>query len=64
MSKQRVVTWQSETATVTWDEDLCIHVGECTRAKGTLFESGRKPPPTTPPARSTRRGSPANTDGG
>jgi len=43
MSKQRVVTWQSETATVTWDEDLCIHVGECTRAKGTLFESGRKP---------------------
>ena len=43
MSKRRVVTWQNETATVTWDEALCIHVGECTRAKGALFEMGRKP---------------------
>jgi len=43
MGKERVVTWQSDTATVTWDEDLCLHVGECTRAKGTLFEAGRKP---------------------
>ena len=26
-----------------WDGRLCIHVGECTRAKGELFKSGRKP---------------------
>jgi CDGSH-type Zn-finger protein/uncharacterized Fe-S cluster protein YjdI len=28
---------------VVWDGRLCIHVGECTRARGTLFESGREP---------------------
>jgi CDGSH-type Zn-finger protein/uncharacterized Fe-S cluster protein YjdI len=28
---------------VNWDGRLCIHVGECTRAKGELFVSGRKP---------------------
>jgi len=28
---------------VSWDGRLCIHVGECTRAKGELFKSGRKP---------------------
>lgn len=43
MGKERVFTWTNDTATVTWDEDLCIHVGECTRAKGELFEMGRKP---------------------
>ena len=43
MGKERVFTWKNDTATVTWDEDLCIHVGECTRAKGSLFEMGRKP---------------------
>lgn len=43
MGKERVSTWNNDTATVTWDEDLCIHVGECTRAKGALFEMGRKP---------------------
>lgn len=43
MSEKRVFEWSSETATVSWDRDLCIHVGECTRAKGDLFEMGRKP---------------------
>ena len=28
---------------VTWDRRLCIHVGECTRAKGEVFVSGRDP---------------------
>ena len=28
---------------VAWDGNLCIHVGECTRARGDLFESGRNP---------------------
>ena len=41
--RERVFSWNNDTATVTWDEDLCIHVGECTRAKGALFEMGRKP---------------------
>jgi CDGSH-type Zn-finger protein/uncharacterized Fe-S cluster protein YjdI len=28
---------------VVWDERLCIHIGECGRAKGDLFVAGRKP---------------------
>jgi CDGSH-type Zn-finger protein/uncharacterized Fe-S cluster protein YjdI len=28
---------------VTWDERLCIHIGECSRAKGDLFVAGRQP---------------------
>jgi CDGSH-type Zn-finger protein/uncharacterized Fe-S cluster protein YjdI len=28
---------------VRWDGQLCIHVGECGRAEGQLFVSGRKP---------------------
>lgn len=28
---------------VVWDRRLCIHVGECGRAKGELFVGGRKP---------------------
>jgi CDGSH-type Zn-finger protein/uncharacterized Fe-S cluster protein YjdI len=28
---------------VRWDGRLCIHVGECTRARGALFASGRDP---------------------
>lgn len=28
---------------VTWDGRLCIHVSECTRAKGGVFVSGRNP---------------------
>ncbi len=36
---------------VTWDRRLCIHVGECGRAKNDLFVGGRDPwgqPDTTP----------------
>jgi CDGSH-type Zn-finger protein/uncharacterized Fe-S cluster protein YjdI len=44
MSKnKKVFQWQGENAEVTWDGRLCIHIGECTRAKGDLFESGRDP---------------------
>jgi len=28
---------------VFWDRRLCIHIGECGRAKGALFQSGRDP---------------------
>lgn len=30
-------------AQVTWNGKLCIHIGECGRAKGELFVGGRKP---------------------
>ena len=41
--KKQVHTFEGEHVDVDWDGRLCIHVGECTRAKGGLFESGRQP---------------------
>jgi len=43
MSNQKVYKFDGEKLDVLWDGRLCIHVGECTRAKGELFVSGRKP---------------------
>jgi len=43
MAKQRVITYRSATAAVTWDQDLCIHVAECGRAGKALFVAGRDP---------------------
>ncbi|MGI9658165.1 MAG: CDGSH iron-sulfur domain-containing protein [Gaiellaceae bacterium] len=40
---QKVFEFKGENADVTWDGRLCIHVGECTRAEGALFEAGRNP---------------------
>jgi CDGSH-type Zn-finger protein/uncharacterized Fe-S cluster protein YjdI len=40
---QSVFTYPGEAVDVTWDRRLCIHVGECTRAHGELFASGRTP---------------------
>ncbi len=42
MSKQ-VYTYEGSNADVKWHGGLCIHVGECGRAKGDLFVGGRKP---------------------
>lgn len=39
----RVYKFDGEKMEVLWDSRLCIHVGECTRAEGELFVSGRKP---------------------
>ena len=36
-------TYPGRAVDVIWDSRLCIHVGECTRARGALFESGRTP---------------------
>jgi CDGSH-type Zn-finger protein/uncharacterized Fe-S cluster protein YjdI len=36
-------TYGGTHADVCWDERLCIHVGECGRAKGDLFVGGREP---------------------
>jgi CDGSH-type Zn-finger protein/uncharacterized Fe-S cluster protein YjdI len=43
VSDQKVFEFKGEKVDVTWDGRLCIHVGECTRAEGALFEAGRKP---------------------
>ncbi|NND91557.1 MAG: hypothetical protein HKN42_11905 [Granulosicoccus sp.] len=43
MADKIVKNYTGKGATVTWDSKLCIHVGECGRAKGELFETGRKP---------------------
>ena len=43
MSNKKVHTYEGETADVTWDGRLCIHIGECGRAVGELFVGGRKP---------------------
>ncbi|MGI9206174.1 MAG: CDGSH iron-sulfur domain-containing protein [Woeseiaceae bacterium] len=43
MSKKETIQYSGEEATVSWNGKLCIHVGECGRAKGDLFIGGRKP---------------------
>lgn len=43
MAKKTVFQYPGKEATVSWVGPLCIHVGECGRAKGDLFVGGRKP---------------------
>ena len=43
MSDKKPITYPGERAAVTWKGSLCIHIGECGRAKGDLFIGGRKP---------------------
>lgn len=43
MAKTKAFDYPGENATVTWQGSLCIHIGECGRAKGDLFVTGRKP---------------------
>lgn len=38
-----VFTYEGAAVDAHWDKRLCIHVGECTRAKGAIFKSGRDP---------------------
>ena len=40
---QKVFEFKGDKVDVSWDGRLCIHVGECTRAEGELFQSGRQP---------------------
>ena len=52
MSESKIHTYPGRALDVTWNGDLCIHVGECGRAEGDLFEGGRKPwcqPDLSPP---------------
>jgi len=43
VSDKKPITYPGEKAAVTWQGDLCIHIGECGRASGELFVGGRKP---------------------
>ena len=43
MSDQPTHRYPGDAVDVAWDKRLCIHVGECTRARNEIFESGRKP---------------------
>jgi CDGSH-type Zn-finger protein/uncharacterized Fe-S cluster protein YjdI len=43
MAKKTVFEYPGAAATVCWHRRLCIHVGECGRAKGDLFVTGRNP---------------------
>ena len=43
MAKGRPIKYPGSRATVSWAGRLCIHIGECGRAKGDLFVGGRKP---------------------
>ena len=41
--EKKAFRFEGEKVDALWDGRLCIHVSECTRAKGELFKSGRKP---------------------
>ncbi len=43
MADKEDIFYPGETATVSWNGKLCIHIGECGRADGDLFVGGRKP---------------------
>lgn len=43
MSDSKAFKYPGERASVSWHGRLCIHIGECGRAKGELFVGGRKP---------------------
>jgi CDGSH-type Zn-finger protein/uncharacterized Fe-S cluster protein YjdI len=43
MSDDKVLKYEGKKLDVFWDGGLCIHVAECGRAEGPLFEGGRKP---------------------
>lgn len=43
MGNKKAFEYAGDRATVRWDGQLCIHIGECGRAAGELFINGRKP---------------------
>ncbi len=43
MTDKKRVTYSGKDVDVSWDGRLCIHIGECGRAKGDLFVGGRQP---------------------
>ncbi|MCG7994102.1 MAG: CDGSH iron-sulfur domain-containing protein [Candidatus Thiodiazotropha taylori] len=43
MGKKQVFRYKGSEIDVTWDERLCIHIGECGYSQGELFVAGRDP---------------------
>lgn len=43
MSDDEITKYSGDSAEVSWHGGLCIHIGECGRAKGDLFVGGRQP---------------------
>ena len=43
MSEKKVFIYDGAQADVHWDGRLCIHIGECGRARNELFVGGRQP---------------------
>ncbi len=43
MSRERVYEYPGEEIDVSWNQGLCIHIGECGRSQGDLFVGGRQP---------------------
>ncbi len=43
MSKQKIYNFSGKEIEVSWDSRLCIHIAECSQAKGELFLTGRQP---------------------
>jgi CDGSH-type Zn-finger protein/uncharacterized Fe-S cluster protein YjdI len=43
MSQSPIYRYPGKDVDVTWDERLCMHFGECERAKGDLFVAKREP---------------------
>ncbi len=43
MSNPKVFEFPGSEIDVQWDERLCIHIGECGKSSGDLFEGGREP---------------------
>ncbi len=41
--KTHLYTYSGDRADVTWDDRLCIHIGECGRSDDEIFVGGRKP---------------------
>jgi uncharacterized Fe-S cluster protein YjdI len=42
-SSKKKFQYPGEHVDVDWDANLCIHIGECGRSEGILFQVGRKP---------------------
>lgn len=43
MSDDKIASYEGKDVKVQWNGRLCIHIGECGRAKGDLFITGRDP---------------------
>ena len=43
MSDNEITKYPGKHADISWHQSLCIHIGECGRAKGELFVGGRQP---------------------